>query len=125
MVADGVGAPALRPSAGGPALPGRAGGPAAGESAVLLLRPEKLRLGPSVADAHDGGFAAMVEDLVYVGDITRLTVRLAGGPEITVKQPNRADMFRPARGDKVHVQWAREDAVLLPSGGTTGMGRNL
>jgi spermidine/putrescine ABC transporter ATP-binding subunit len=123
VVHDGAGAPALQPCGGGPALPARAGAPAQGAKAVLLLRPEKLRIDP--ASRSDGGFAATVEDLVYVGDITRLTVRLEGGPEITVKQPNRADLFRPARGEKVRVHWAREDAVLLPSGGITGMGRNL
>jgi ABC-type Fe3+/spermidine/putrescine transport system ATPase subunit len=101
---------ALDPGGGAPALPGSGHLPA-GEKAVLVLRPEKLRVAPDTTD----GLAATVEDLVYVGDISRLELRLAGGLRITAKQANRRDLFRPAVGQSVRVAWARDDALLLSS----------
>jgi hypothetical protein len=51
--------------------------------------------------------------VVYVGDISRLELSLAGGLTITVKQQNRRDLFRPVAGQTVYLGWAREDALLL------------
>ncbi|MCC7283354.1 MAG: ABC transporter ATP-binding protein [Acetobacteraceae bacterium] len=112
VVGDGDGV-ALLPEAGGPKLPARAGSVREGDAAMLLLRPEKTLIAPH--SAADGGLPAIVQDVIYVGDISRLTLRLEGGPEITIKQPNRADAFRAEAGMSVRVGWAREDAVLLPA----------
>lgn len=106
--ADGL---ALRPSLGGPPLPARSGAWRAGDAATLLLRPEKTVLAP--IGERSAGLPATVQDVMYVGDISRLTLRLEGGPVIAVKQPNRAASFRPEPGTAVRVGWAREDAVLL------------
>jgi len=54
-----------------------------------------------------------VQDVIYVGDISRMILRLHGGPDITAKQSNRAGLFRAEPGMQVRVGWAREDAVLL------------
>jgi len=112
VVTDAAGQLALLPQAGGPALPARAGGLRNGDAATILLRPEKTLIAPLAETGS--GFAATVQDAIYVGEVSRLVVRLDGGPTITVKQPNRADAFRPRPGMPVRVDWAREDAVLLP-----------
>jgi spermidine/putrescine ABC transporter ATP-binding subunit len=111
VIAD-AGGFALRPSVGGPGLPAQAGALNVGDSAVLMLRPEKVRI---VSPAETEGFPAAVEDVVYVGDISRLTLRLDGGSRIAVKQQNRADKFVPQPGAGVRVGWNRNDAVLLPA----------
>lgn len=100
---------ALEPGDGTPLLPG-SGHVRAGERAALLLRPEKLRIAPELSGS---GLPATVLDLVYVGDISRLELQLPGGLRITAKQPNRRDVFCPAVGQLVRLQWAREDALLL------------
>jgi len=112
VVRDGIGASALLPKSGGPALPARSGSVKEGDAAIILLRPEKLVIRPATAGV---GFAAAVEDTVYVGDITRLALRLESGHVVVVKQPNRANVFQPKHRDQVRVDWAREDAVLLPA----------
>lgn len=112
VVSDNTGL-SLLPAAGGPALPARSAALVAGDQATLLLRPEKTIIVPSSRAV--GGIAATVRDVIYVGDISRLTLRLDDGPEITVKQSNRADSFKPEPGMTVQVAWAREDAVLLPA----------
>jgi putative spermidine/putrescine transport system ATP-binding protein len=103
----------LRPTGGGSPMPARSQGLSEGDEAFILLRPEKTLLGP--IETTGGSLSGTVQDIVYVGDISRLTVRLEGGAEITVKQPNRADAFKPEPGMAVRVEWAPEDAVLLPA----------
>jgi putative spermidine/putrescine transport system ATP-binding protein len=91
-------------------LPGT-GTAAKGANAVLMLRPEKLRLLPD--GAAPDGLAARVIDLVYVGDVTRVVLSLADGVTITAKLANRRDLFRPGLGDRVRVEWAPEEALIL------------
>jgi len=112
VIADAAGHLALLPRAGGPPLPARAGGLRNGDAATILLRPEKTLIAPA-AEAQSG-LPATIQDAIYVGDVSRLIVRLDGGPTIIVKQSNRADAFRAQPGTPVRVKWAREDAVLLP-----------
>jgi putative spermidine/putrescine transport system ATP-binding protein len=104
---------ALRPQGGGPLLPGT-GSPPKGTAAVLVLRPERLQVLPAGAGA--AGFPARVVDLTYVGDMTRIELRLEGALACTAKLANRRDLFCPAVGDQVLLSWAAEDALILPAG---------
>ena len=100
----------LRPHNGGPPLMGT-GRMAKGAIAVLLLRPEKLSV--TSADPAHGGLPARVEDLVYVGEVTRIVLKLEGAMVLTAKLPNRRDLFRPQLGDQVRVSWSPEEAPIL------------
>jgi putative spermidine/putrescine transport system ATP-binding protein len=85
---------------------------AASAPAVLVLRPEKVRIVP----ADDGpGLEARVADLVYIGDATRVVLRLGDTVNIAAKLANRGDVYRPALGDTVRVSWDATDALILPS----------
>jgi putative spermidine/putrescine transport system ATP-binding protein len=108
---DGNAGVALRPPSGGPLLRGT-GSVANGTAAVLVLRPEKIRVRPA---GEGDGLAALVEDLVYVGELTRVVLRLEGVVALTAKLPNRRDLFRPQLGDQVQVSWAAEEALILPA----------
>jgi putative spermidine/putrescine transport system ATP-binding protein len=102
---------ALAPVGGGPPLSGVSNGVTEGMHAVILLRPEKVSLGLSDQDGHP----AEVVDTVYVGDVTRVTLRLASGATLVAKQTNRSREVPLRAGQVVRVAWAREDAVLLPA----------
>ena len=107
---DGDGGIALHPRGGTTPLRGT-GRVMPGAVAMLVLRPEKLHVLPG----HSEGIPARVEDLVYVGDVTRIALRLEGVVDLTAKLPNRRDVFRPQLGEQVRVSWAREDALILPA----------
>jgi ABC-type Fe3+/spermidine/putrescine transport system ATPase subunit len=115
---DTNGEPALLAAHGGPPMPARDVAAPPGTEAMILLRPEKLSIAPEAGAS--AGLAATVEDIVYVGDISRITARLENGHVLLVKQANKAGMYRPTRGDLVRVNWARQDAVLLPTVGLNG-----
>ena len=109
VVRDDAGALALAPNGGAPLLRGVAQNVAEGSRGVILLRPEKLR----IRSPHHDGLPAEVVETVYVGDVTRLTLRVASRATIIAKQTNRAGDARLQIGDTVRVDWAREDAVIL------------
>jgi len=50
---------------------------------------------------------------VYVGEVTRIVLKLEGAMVLTAKLPNRRDLFRPQLGDQVRVSWSPEEAPIL------------
>ena len=109
VVARSDGGLALDPGKGGPLLPG-SGQVRPGQTAALVLRPEKLGI---EAEPSPVGLPAIVCDIVYTGDISRFELKLAGGLCIVAKQANRQNAFSPAVGQAVRVHWAHQDALLL------------
>ncbi len=109
VVATPDGGLALDPGKGAPLLPG-AGQVRPGQTAALVLRPEKLGI---EAEPSPAGLPATVCDIVYTGDISRFELKLAGGLCIVAKQANRQHAFLPSIGQAVRVHWARQDALLL------------
>ena len=82
-----------------------------GESCTLMVRPEKIALGPGEAE----GLPGTVETVVYVGEFTRYRVRVAPEIVIDVKTPNTHAVLRAKPGDSVRLRWAAADAYLVPS----------
>jgi putative spermidine/putrescine transport system ATP-binding protein len=109
VVSEGGGLLALAPKGGAPLLRGVSQNVAEGSRGVILLRPEKLR----IRSPDQDGLPAEVAETVYVGDVTRVTLRMASRATIVAKQTNRAGDARLRTGDAVRIDWAREDAVIL------------
>jgi spermidine/putrescine ABC transporter ATP-binding subunit len=82
-----------------------------GESCTLMVRPEKIALGPGEAE----GLPGTVETVVYVGEFTRYRVGVAPEVVIGVKTPNTQAVVRAKPGDSVRLRWAAADAYLVPS----------
>ncbi|OIV38337.1 2-aminoethylphosphonate ABC transport system ATP-binding subunit PhnT [Mangrovactinospora gilvigrisea] len=83
------------------------GGVAAGERALVCVRPHLLRL------AGDAGLPGTVVEVQWRGAVHRLTVDVAGHA-VTVDAPELK--APPAPGETVRLSVAAEDAVLLGSG---------
>jgi putative spermidine/putrescine transport system ATP-binding protein len=83
-----------------------------GQSVALIVRPECVRVG----DAARGSvncFDGLVEQAVFVGDASRLTMRLDGKLVVTAKVPHTGGVSRYSPGDHVPVGWDVDDAWIV------------
>jgi len=90
----------------------------AGQSITAAVRPEKL------VQAGDDGAAALgpsantckgvVEEAIYVGDVTRYRVSLGADGTVTIKVPNRHAARPHAAGAAMALSWSPDDTRLFP-----------
>ncbi|MBV8838959.1 MAG: ABC transporter ATP-binding protein [Alphaproteobacteria bacterium] len=78
-----------------------------GESAILVIRPEKV----SLCAAADAFVSGRVEESIYAGSETKMLVRLAGGSLMTVRRG--AGMAPIHIGEQVSLRWDKDQARLL------------
>ncbi|HTZ34474.1 MAG TPA: ABC transporter ATP-binding protein [Stellaceae bacterium] len=83
-----------------------------GASLLLVLRPEKLRLGAPRATA-DQALRGRVVELVYVGDVTRYRIAVGDGLCLTVKVQNSGGAPRAAEGEAVDLVYDPADARVV------------
>ncbi|NBU64071.1 MAG: ABC transporter ATP-binding protein [Chloroflexia bacterium] len=87
-----------------------------GAAVTIAVRPEKLRLTVHAPD-NVSPLAANVEQVVYIGSDTRLTVRLSDTITLDVwEQNNRSTLDRDAywqRGEQGFVTWNPDNALIL------------
>ncbi|MBS9721434.1 ABC transporter ATP-binding protein [Tianweitania sp. BSSL-BM11] len=88
--------------------------PISGE-AVLMIRPESMRLVSDKASAPGAGLEATVRDSIVLGSFVRHFLELPGGKRMIVQEPSGASISRPARGSTVRIGWDLDDARLLPT----------
>ena len=88
----------------------------AGQPVTAAVRPEKLvqaedagALGPG-ANVCKG----LVEEAIYVGDVTRYRVGLGADGVVMIKVPNRVGVRPPVTGATVALAWSPEDTRLFP-----------
>jgi putative spermidine/putrescine transport system ATP-binding protein len=89
-----------------------------GESCVIMVRPEHIRI--RAADvlaaeddpSEDNTVSGTVAEVTYFGATERLEVALAEGRRATVTRRVKEGL-PPGRGDDVRLSWRPEDAVLL------------
>jgi len=96
-----------------------------GEAGTFTVRPEKIRMEDRGATASDGECAAdgTVEDVVYLGVVTRYIVRLEAGPRLVVVQQNLATSSMEAlaaKGREVTLVWHRQHNRPIEAGPASG-----
>jgi putative spermidine/putrescine transport system ATP-binding protein len=91
-------------------LPIKPGGVRVGETAMFLLRPEKIAM---AMEAGRGGFLVEGEiaEAIYLGETTRYVVRAVSGDAFTVKQQNLSPAGALKVGARVTLRWDPEAAV--------------
>ncbi|WP_089269199.1 ABC transporter ATP-binding protein [Puniceibacterium sediminis] len=83
-----------------------------GEKTRVSIRPERVEFNPELGpDAHT--LQAEVLEFVYMGDVFRTRLRVAGRDDFVVKTRNRADQIRLSPGEKVKIGWLPEDCRAL------------
>jgi len=93
---------------GAPAAPGCA----VGSRAVLMLRPERLRIRTAPEPTGGPGMRGRVVESVFQGSVLRHLVQV-GERSIVVLAPVGAD--RPGIGQEVWVSWDASDGYVLPA----------
>ena len=92
------------------ALPIRIGGP--GAPTTLSLRPERVKLNP-VNGACSNVFSGRVEELIYLGDHTRVRASVCGNNDFVIKVPNSEGVPSLTPGANITVGWKKEDCRAL------------
>ncbi len=90
----------------------------------ITVRPEKVKLANGDVPDDFSMILGKVEDVVYLGSMTELIVRLATGEQLAVHQLNdEEDQVYADVGDDVRLQWRLEHSYVIGSGPvSTGAG---
>ncbi len=81
---------------------------------LCMVRPEKMWVAADgEADLGCNRLAAVVREVVFMGEMTRYALQTEGGTAVVVKQTNRAGSASLAPGDRASVVWAVEDTRLV------------
>jgi putative spermidine/putrescine transport system ATP-binding protein len=82
------------------------------DQVCLAIRPERVQI-----DDLSGKFAnsvdAVIEEIVYSGEVTKYMVRIGGEQQITLKQANRATQRVLNVGEKIKLGWDTEDVRIV------------
>jgi putative spermidine/putrescine transport system ATP-binding protein len=86
-----------------------------GAPSAFMVRPEKLSLGPPIADATTpaNSLAGRVIDVAFVGEMHRYVIETNSGATLIVKETHRVGVLVRAPGEAVTVSWAIEDTLLV------------
>ena len=85
---------------------------AAGCRVQAMIRPEKINLAPTqagVPSSQPTGWPGVIENVIYLGDVTRYQVRAPGGPLLMVNIANRREAIPLAQGQAVALSWEEAD----------------
>ncbi len=83
-----------------------------GERTRVSIRPERVEFNPRLGEnAHT--LEAEVREFIYMGDVFRTRLKVAGNDEFVVKTRNRADQVRLSPGEKIQIGWLPEDCRAL------------
>ncbi|SFD69922.1 ABC transporter ATP-binding protein [Roseivivax sediminis] len=83
-----------------------------GDRTRVSIRPERVEFNPDLGTtAHT--LEATVREFIYMGDVFRTRLSVAGNDEFIVKTRNRADQKRLSPGETVKIGWLPEDCRAL------------
>ena len=83
-----------------------------GERTRVSIRPERVEVNPDLGEeAHT--LKAKVKEFIYMGDIFRTRLSVAGNEDFVIKTRNRPDQVRLKPGDEVTIGWMPEDCRAL------------
>jgi putative spermidine/putrescine transport system ATP-binding protein len=79
----------------------------------FIIRPEKMFFVDESDSNRADVLPGRIEELIYVGDITRYRVRISDTESVIVKRQNRFGERQKAPGDECLVSWHVDDASLV------------
>ncbi|MCC6303929.1 MAG: ABC transporter ATP-binding protein [Rhodobacteraceae bacterium] len=84
-----------------------------GQKTLVSIRPERVEFRPALMPEGAEVLEAEVLEFIYMGDIFRTRLRVAGSEEFVMKCRNTAGQRRLVPGETVRIGWAPGDARAL------------
>ncbi len=84
-----------------------------GEKTLVSIRPERVEFNKDRLQAGAHTLKAEVLEFIYMGDIFRTRLRVAGREDFVVKTRNAPDQVRLKPGEQIEIGWLPEDCRAL------------
>ncbi|MDO5642271.1 MAG: ABC transporter ATP-binding protein, partial [Paracoccus sp. (in: a-proteobacteria)] len=84
-----------------------------GQPTTVSIRPERIEFKPELMPEGAHTLPAEVVDVVYMGDILRTRLKIAGQDDFVMKCRNTLGQARLNPGDRIRVGWHPQDARAL------------
>jgi putative spermidine/putrescine transport system ATP-binding protein len=84
-----------------------------GERTCVSIRPERVEVNPARLQPGAHTLKAEVLEFIYMGDIFRTRLRVAGNEEFIVKTRNAPDQVRMTPGTQIDIGWLPQDCRAL------------
>ena len=86
---------------------------AKGAKTLVSIRPERVEFKPEMMPAGAHTIDAEVMEFIYMGDLFRTRLRVAGSDEFVIKSRNTSGQRMLVPGEKIKIGWAPQDARAL------------
>ncbi|MGL4322296.1 MAG: ABC transporter ATP-binding protein [Paracoccaceae bacterium] len=84
-----------------------------GQQTLVSIRPERVEFKAEMMPPGAHKVAAEVLEVIYMGDILRVRLRVAGSDDFVMKMRNTLGQTRLSPGQKIDVGWHPQDARAL------------
>ncbi|MDG1471790.1 MAG: ABC transporter ATP-binding protein [Ascidiaceihabitans sp.] len=85
----------------------------AGQRTRVSIRPERVEMDPTRLQEGAHTLKAEVLEFIYMGDIFRTRLRVAGKDDFVIKTRNAPDQVRLKPGQQIEIGWLAEDCRAL------------
>jgi putative spermidine/putrescine transport system ATP-binding protein len=86
---------------------------AVGQNTLVSIRPERVEFKPEMMPPGAHMIGAEVIEVIYMGDILRVRLRVAGSDDFVMKMRNTLGQTRLSPGQTIKVGWHPQDARAL------------
>ncbi|WP_323041895.1 ABC transporter ATP-binding protein [Gemmobacter sp.] len=84
-----------------------------GQKTLVSIRPERVEFKPEMMPPGAHTIDAEVLEFIYMGDLFRTRLRVAGSDDFVIKSRNTQGQRRLEPGDHIRIGWAPQDARAL------------
>jgi putative spermidine/putrescine transport system ATP-binding protein len=84
-----------------------------GQKTLVSIRPERVEFKPEMLPEGAHTIDAEVMEFIYMGDLYRTRLRVAGVEDFVIKSRNTLGQRRLTPGEKIKIGWAPADARAL------------